>query len=68
VRWEVWTDAVTYVGSALLFEVASLKSLSDIEYSGTTFPSIILMAEVVLANCEYRLCGVLALTTDMQKP
>jgi hypothetical protein len=50
VRWEVCSDAITYVGSALLSEVASLKSLSDIEYSGTTFSSIILMAEVVLAN------------------
>jgi hypothetical protein len=68
VWWEVWTDVVTYVGSTLLSEVASLKSLSNIKYSGTTFPSIILMAEVVLANCEHRLCGVLALTTDMQKP
>jgi hypothetical protein len=67
VRWEVWTDVVTYVDNALLPEVVSLTFLGDIEYSGTTFVSIILMAKVVIANCEHQICDVVAVTRDMQK-
>ena len=67
-QWEVWADTVTYVYSTLVLEIASLKLLGDIEHLGTTFVSIILMAKVVIANCEYRKCGILGVTRDLQKP